>query len=111
MALRKNIVLPSNFTAAYHRIAGVLIVDSARVMEIHLESYKDEATRRATRELDQPAGAVAPKFQPVANPIVKIDGADFAALFGEGTTPDYPAKATLYAFLKTQAQFAGATDV
>jgi len=102
MALRKNITLPSALVVNYHRIAGMFLADRERILEIHLESYKDEATRLETVELDNPPGAVAPRFSPAANPVVKISGADFTALFGAGT-PEYPAKADLYAYLKTAA--------
>lgn len=111
MALRKNITLHSNTVAAYHRISGLFVFDAERVMEIHLQSFKDEDTRRETVEIDNPPGAVAPKWQPAAAPVVKVTGADFTALFGEGV-PEYPTKPDLYAWLKASAQslFAGAVD-
>ncbi len=104
MALAKNVTLNSKFVAAYHRIAGVFILDSQKICEIHLESFKDEATRR---ELTDEG---APRWAPVAAPVCKISGPAFDALFGEGV-PEYPSKSDLYAYLKTEAQFVGATDV
>lgn len=108
MALRKNITLPGNVVASYHRVAGCFILDAERVCEIHVESFRDEDTRRATVEDDQ--GNERPAWQPIARPVVKISGALFNQVFGAGT-PEYPGKADLYAYLKTEPTFAGAVDV
>lgn len=110
MALRKSITLPSNLVANYHRIAAVYINDAERLMEIHVQTYKDEETRRETRELD--GGVIAPAWSPVATSAVKVTGEDFTALFGPGV-PEYPQKADLYAWLSASAQsfLAGAVAV
>jgi len=108
MAIRKNITLPGNVVASYHRIAGFFIKDAERVCEIHLESYVDEATRRATVENSE--GQEVAKWTPVSLPVCQIRGALFNQVFGAGT-PEYPVKADLYAYLKTEPQFVGATDV
>lgn len=108
MAIRKNLTLPSNAVVSYHRIAGFFIKDAERVCEIHLESYRDEDTRRSVIEAGEQAGA--PRWVPMARPVVRIDGPLFVALFGAGV-PEYPTKADLYAYLKTEPGFAGAVDV
>lgn len=106
MALRKNITLPGNVVASYHRISGLFILDSERICEIHLQTYKDEATRDEMTDEETPRT----KWQPIANPVCKITGAMFNQLFGSGV-PEYPSKADLYAYLKTEPQFSGAADV
>lgn len=108
MALKKLIHLPSSLAVEYHRISALFVHDVERVMEIHLQSFVDEETRREVEELA--GGATRPKWQPASNPVVSLGGADFTALFGPGV-PDYPCKADLYAFLKTRPEFAGAVDV
>lgn len=116
MALRKNITLPSNVAVAYHRVAGIFIHDRERVMEIHLESYRDEATRRETEERPDPRNPEAvvevAKWSAAASPVVKVDGADFTALFGAGN-PEYPTKPDLYAWLKAseRSPLVGGVDV
>jgi len=107
MALQKNITLPSAVVLKYHRIAGLQILDRERLCEIHVESYKDEDTRRATVERD---GAEVPAYVPAATSVVQLRGALFSQVFGPGV-PDYPSKDSLYAYLKTEPTFAGATDV
>jgi hypothetical protein len=109
MALRKNITLPANTVASYHRISGILIHDAERVCEIHLESYKDAETRLAVEETEE-GGEPRPKWKPITTGVAQIRGAAFTLLFGPGV-PEYPSKADLYAYLKTEPQFAGATDV
>ena len=107
MALSKNLRLPSNVLARYHRIAGLQILDAERLCEIHVEHYADEDTRRATTDTE--AGPV-PAWRPLATSVARISGALFTQVFGSGV-PDYPSKDSLYAYLKTEPQFAGATDV
>ena len=107
MAIRKNITLPGNVVCQYHRIIGLFIVDREQLCEIHLESYVDEDTRRETVIID---GTERQKWEPVARPVVTLRGALFSAVFGAGV-PEYPQKADLYAYLKTEPQFAGAVDV
>lgn len=107
MAIQKNITLPGNVVASYHRISGLFILDGERVCEIHLESYVDEDTRRKT--VLTPEGE-RPKWEPVAKPVCRLSGALFNAVFGSGV-PEYPQKADLYAYLKTEPQFVGAVDV
>lgn len=109
MALKKLVTLRSGVAAEYHRIAGMLIDDTGRVLEVHVQTYADEDVRR---EVEQDAGGVVrPKWVPLAVNPVRATGADFSALFGAGETPDYPDKPALYAWLKTLPEFAGAADV
>jgi len=107
MALRKNISLPSALVVGYHRIAGLQILDKERLCEIHIEHFKDEETRLATVERD---GVPVPAYVPGATSVVRLSGALFTQVFGSGV-PDYPSKDSLYAYLKTEPTFAGATDV
>lgn len=98
MALRKNLPLPSNTVASYHRVAGLFVLDGERTMEVHVESFVDENTRQ-NRE-----------FQPLARSVFRVTGEDFNSLFGSGV-PDYPDKPALYTWLKTRPEFSGAVDV
>ncbi len=107
MALRKNITLPGNVVAAYHRISGVYISDAERLLEVHVQSFRDEETRRETVEGD--GGAISPKWAPLVVSPVKVTGPEFTALFGAGV-PDYPTKPDLYALLKTLPAFEAAVD-
>lgn len=107
MALRKNITLPSALVVTYHRIAGFQILDRERICEVHVEHFKDEDTRRAVVEKD---GQEVPAFVPASTSVARLQGAHFNALFGAGV-PEYPSKADLYAYLKTEPFYAGAVDV
>lgn len=108
MALKKSIILPSSVGAEYHRIGGMFVHDGERLLEIHVQHYVNEDTRRETEE--QPGGVVQPRWQPLGTTPLRVTGPEFTALFGPGV-PDYPDKPALYAFLRTLPQFAGAVDV
>lgn len=103
MSLQKKITLDSGVAANYHRISGVFVLDRERLLEIHLESFPDEDTRREMTEKGDP------RWTPLARPVCRVQGEAFNALFGEGN-PEYPHKSDLYAYLKTEPQFVGAVD-
>lgn len=103
MALKKNITTPSGASAEYWRICGLLVNEEQKSLEIYVAGYVDEKTRRATKEDG------APKFCALAQGGNRVAGEQWDEMFSVDGV-DFPPKATLYAYLKTLPEWAGASD-
>jgi hypothetical protein len=103
MALNQSKKSPSGAVAKYWRIAGVLIHEWEKNLEVILAGYIDEATRRALNEDGEP------EFKELMAVVVRVTPDQWATLFSEAEV-DYPSKATLYEFIKTLPEWQGAKD-
>ena len=103
MALLISKPSPSGAVAKYWRIAGFLLNESDKVLEIHLLGYIDEAKRRATNEDG------TPKFSQLCVAGHRLTPEQWAGMFGPEAI-DLPPKATLYEFLKTLPEWENAAN-
>ncbi len=104
MAYKKSVPSPSGAVAKYWRVSGVLIHENEKLLEIYLQGFLDEPTRRAVNDDG------SPKYTQLCVGAHRLTAEQWKEMFGDAS-PDYPPKATLYAFLSTLPEWADAVEV